>query len=84
MSDTILPSVRETYTDEHSLVEPGGVGGRVLDEYRTLYTSVLDHLGQDRGVVLGVCSPLGGEGKTTLATNIAFAMASDLERRFSW
>lgn len=81
MSRMFLPSVRETYTDQHSLIEQADVSRRLLEEYRALYTAVLARIGQDRGVIIGVCSPTVRDGKTTVATNIAVAMAADLERR---
>jgi protein-tyrosine kinase len=76
-----LPSVRETFTDQYSLIEQEDFGHRLLEEYRTLYTAAMGRLSREGGIVLGVSSPLPGEGKTTVATNIAGAMAADLEKR---
>lgn len=81
MNRTFLPSIRETYTDHHSLVELAESQRRLLEEYRGLYTAVLSRIGGESGVVLGVTSAMAGEGKTTVATNIAGAMATDLEKR---
>ncbi|MBI3948690.1 MAG: CpsD/CapB family tyrosine-protein kinase [Armatimonadetes bacterium] len=81
MNRMFLPSVRETYSDHQSLVELSESRRRLLEEFRGLYTAVLARMDRDRGIVLGVSSPMHGEGKTTVATNIAGAMAADLEKR---
>lgn len=81
MDRKLLPSLRETFTDQHSLLEPRSYGFRLLEEYRSLYTAALERTGSQASVVLGVTSPMPREGKTTVATNIAGAMAADLEKR---
>ncbi len=81
MDRKLLPSVRETYTDQYSLVEQPGYGLRLLEEYRGLYTAALAQIGGSSGLVLGVTSPMPREGKTTVATNVAGALAADLEKQ---
>lgn len=82
MSRSLLPSLRETYTDCQSLLDKDGAERRpLLEEYRTLYTAMLARLGEQEKVVLGVASPLAREGKTSVATNLAYAMATDLGKR---
>ncbi|MDP9371963.1 MAG: CpsD/CapB family tyrosine-protein kinase [Chloroflexota bacterium] len=50
---------------------------RVESRFRDLYTRVLMHTGVEGHTILGVTSPIDGEGKTTIATGLAIRLAND-------
>lgn len=54
-----------------------GVSGSVASAYRLLRTQVLDRMREHGYQTLGIVSPRAGDGKTTVAANLAITITSD-------
>lgn len=72
------------YGDERDGQARGGLilqrrGETILEHFRRIYLSMQSLNDQDILPVIGVTSAIAGEGRTTIATGIAAAMAADLE-----
>ena len=71
---TVVPSV--SAMREHRVVMTAN-GGPYLEAYKILRTQIVHRLHEHRWNVIGVTSPGQGEGKTSVAANLAICLAMD-------
>lgn len=62
---------------EHRIVAPF-LGHYEADVFRTLRTLVLKRLGERNAKTLGICSAREGDGKSTIAINLAVSLSFDV------
>lgn len=78
--ETVVSTLKAKHVDKHlvSLTNPTSMEA---ERYRRLRHTVEELCHSDQGIVIGISSPVAGEGKTLTSINLAGALAQDPHAR---